>query len=249
MSYVRSILFNVLFYALWTPLVCVLGLPALLMSRTAAVKVATFYQWGFYYIAKYSLGLDFEVRGIENKPADGTPYLVAAKHYSAYETLILFCLFKDPAIILKKELLMIPLFGWYLKKLEVIALNRSKKSESLQSLYDGANRIKNQNRPIVIFPQGTRIRLHETTTEKPYKGGLAKLYTALDLPVLPVALNSGLYWPRNSFLKKPGTVVIELLPPIPPGLPAQEMMTLVENAIEVTSGNLITPGLQQTNLY
>ena len=156
MYVLRSILFNILFYGVWSPLI-ILGLaPCLLLPRGFAVWVATLYQDGPYYLAKYILGIDYELRGAEHKPASGA-YLVASKHQSAYETLLLYQLFGDPTIVLKKELLSIPVFGWFLKKLEVIAVDRGNSAAAKNSLQEGAKRMKEQNRPIIIYPQGTRV--------------------------------------------------------------------------------------------
>jgi 1-acyl-sn-glycerol-3-phosphate acyltransferase len=240
MDAVRSILFNFLFYVIWTPLVCTLTLPSLLLPRRFAVMVAKFYQDGAYILQKYILGLDFEIRGLENKPADDTCYLVASKHFSAWETLQIFRLFKDATIILKKELLYLPLFGWFLKKLDVIALDRAKRTSALLSLYSGARKMVGQRRPIVIFPQGTRVYLHETIHDRPYKSGIIKLYSEIGLPILPVAINSGVYWPKNSFWKKSGKIIVEFLPVIPAGLPADDVMKQLEDQIETASNKLVT---------
>lgn len=241
MYVLRSILFNFLFYGVWSPLI-VLGLaPCLLLPRGFAVWVATLYQDGPYYLAKYILGIDFELRGAEHRPTSGA-YIVASKHQSAYETLLLYQLFGDPTIVLKKELLSIPVFGWFLKKLEVIAIDRGNSGNAKNSLAEGAQKMKEQNRPIVIYPQGTRVGVDATTAEKPYKGGVSKLYGAVNLPILPVAINTGLYWPRNSFWKYPGTVVIEFLPLIPTGLPPETILKTLEAQIEEASNKLVAEG-------
>lgn len=241
---IRSILFNILFYGIMTPAVCIFMFPALLLPRGAALWVATTYQKLSYYLEKYVMGLDYEVRGIEYMPKDTNTYLVAAKHYSAYETLKLFLLFRDPTIIMKKEVLSLPLFGGFLKKVGAIAIDRSNRERAAQSLIEGANRMKVEDRPIVIFPQGTRVAITDTTDKKPYKGGIAKLYAATNLPIVPVALNSGLYWPRNSFWKKSGKVIIEFLPPIEPGIPEREVVKVLEDRIEAASQKLVEEGQQ-----
>lgn len=245
MIYIRSILFNILFYFMWSPLVCILGMPSLLMKRSHAAWVAALYQRGEYYLEKYILGLDYEVRGLEHLPPKGTPYLVAAKHQSAYETLKLYQLFGDPTIVLKKELLYLPILGWFFKKLDFIAIDRGNREQARASLVKGAERMAKDARPIVIFPQGTRVKIEETTKEKPYKGGIAKLYTATNMPVLPLAMNSGLYWSRDSFWKKPGKVIFEFLPMIQPGLSASDLMTTLENQIESVSNRLTEEGKKE----
>ncbi|MFA5592287.1 MAG: lysophospholipid acyltransferase family protein [Micavibrio sp.] len=240
----RSILFNILFYGVWTPLVCLCMAPCLLFPRPFTVWVADFYQRGTYLLERFVLGLDYEIRGIENRPPHGQPYIAAAKHYSAYETLKLYRLFKDPTVVLKRELLWIPVFGWFLKKLDVIAIDRGNRESAMASLIAGAQRMRDDNRPIVIFPQGTRVPVDAATRQKPYKGGIVKLYVATSLPIVPVAMNSGLYWPRNAFWKKPGKVVFEFLPPIPPGLAPAEVMAALEERIETASNRLVEEGRQ-----
>lgn len=241
MTFLRSLIFNILFYGIWTPLICISMAPCLLLPRGFTVWVATLYQDGPYYLAKYILGIDYELRGSEHRPANGA-YLVASKHQSAYETLILYQLFGDPTIVLKKELLDIPLFGWFLKKLEVISIDRGNSAQAKISLQEGAQRMKEKNRPIVIYPQGTRVSVDANTAEKPYKGGISKLYGAVDLPILPVAINTGLYWPRNSFMKYPGKVIIEFLPLIPTGLPPESILKMLEQQIETASNKLVAEG-------
>ncbi len=235
---IRSVFFNILFYGVLTPVICILTLPSLLFPRKVAVWVAEFYQTSSYYLEKYVMGIDYEVRGLENLPQGGE-YLVAAKHQSAHETMKLHMLFPDPTIILKKELLRLPLFGWFLKRVGVIPIDRTNRGQAMTSIVEGAIRMKAAKRPIIIFPQGTRVAVDETTAKKPYKGGVAKMYGATGMPIVPLALNSGLYWPRNSFWKRPGKAIFEFLPPIPPGLPEKEVMHLLEEQIETASARLV----------
>ncbi|PZO88888.1 MAG: 1-acyl-sn-glycerol-3-phosphate acyltransferase [Micavibrio aeruginosavorus] len=242
MDKIRSVIFNILFYGIWAPFICLSLLPTLLMPRAVTLWVAEIFQHGAHVLMKYVLGLDYELRGLEHRPKDGTSYLVAAKHYSAYETLKLFVFFKDPAVILKRELLSVPVFGWYLRKLEVVAIDRGSRTDAMNSLYAGARKVRDQARPITIYPQGTRVAVDATTKEKPYKGGIIKLYKELDIPIYPLATNSGLYWPRNAFWKKSGKVIFEFLPPIQPGLPPEEAMRIMEEAIETASNRLVAEG-------
>jgi 1-acyl-sn-glycerol-3-phosphate acyltransferase len=239
---VRSILFNFLFYFVWSPLVTLACAPSLLFHRSYASRVAAMYQYGAYLLAKYIIGLDFELRGAEHRPDNNTAYIVASKHQSAYETLLLYQLFDDPTIILKKELLSLPVFGWFLQKVGVIAIDRGNRAVAMHSLYEGAKRMKEDKRPIIIYPQGTRVKPDVPSSEKPYKNGYLKLYTEVGLPILPVAINTGLYWPRNSFWKYPGKAIIEFLPVIPPGLSSEEVGKRVEEQIEFASQKLAEEG-------
>ncbi|PZQ46116.1 MAG: 1-acyl-sn-glycerol-3-phosphate acyltransferase [Micavibrio aeruginosavorus] len=247
MVYIRSILFNIIFYGIWTPLICLCLMPSLLLPRKGTAWVAALYQSGALALAKYVLNLDFELRGIENRPPAGTPYLVASKHQSAFETLMLYRLFGDPTIILKKELQSIPVFGWFLKKLEFIFIDRGNRSDAAQSLYEGAKKMREQKRPIIIYPQGTRTGVDVAASEKPYKGGIVKLYNEVNLPILPIAINTGLYWPRNSFWKYSGKAIIEFLPLIPAGQPSDDLLKRLETSIENASQRLVTEGRATQN--
>lgn len=237
MIFLRSLLFNILFYG-YTAFVCLLFVPALLFPRPVILAVTRFYVKGVELIEKYALGLSFEIRGKEFLPESGT-YIVAAKHQSAYETMKLHHLFDDPTIILKRELLSIPIFGTFLKKIDVIPIDRSNKEESINVIIAGAKRMRENNRPIVIFPQGTRVCVNTTTEEKPYKGGIVKMYANTDIPIIPMALNSGLFWGKNSFIKRPGKVIFEFLSPIESGLPEKKVMEALEDRIEEKTRSLM----------
>jgi 1-acyl-sn-glycerol-3-phosphate acyltransferase len=233
MIFIRSLLFNFFFYG-FTAIACVILIPTLLMPRSIVLKGIHIYAKIVALIEKYILGLTYEIRGLEYKPTTGT-YIVAAKHQSAYETLKVFHLFGDPTIVLKKELLSLPLFGFFLKKIDVIAIDRRKKEDSINAITNGAKRMKEQGRPIIIFPQGTRVAVNDTAKNKPYKSGIVRIYEHTNLPIIPLALNSGLFWARNSFIKKPGKVIFEFLAPIEPGLPDKEVMRVIEDRIEEKS--------------
>lgn len=201
------------------------------MSRGVILWVTRLWLSIVYFLERTLAGLDFEIRGKEHIPNDPS-YIVAAKHQSAYETMKLHYLFGDPTIVLKRELLKIPLFGKFLRKLDVIPIDRGNKEESIKSIIEGAERMKGQERPIIIFPQGTRVSVQKTVKDKPYKGGIVKMYQNSDMPVVPLALNSGMFWGRNSFLKKPGKVVFEFLPIIEQGLPDKKVMQAIEDRLE-----------------
>ncbi|MFN3700433.1 MAG: 1-acyl-sn-glycerol-3-phosphate acyltransferase [Alphaproteobacteria bacterium] len=211
--WLRSSLFNLAFYGV-TAIACIACLPTLAFPRQALLKIVRIWVGTVFVLEKYILGLRFEIRGLEHLPKDGKSYIIAAKHQSAYETMKLHTLFGDPAIILKQELLKIPLWGAYLKKSDVIAIDRSTPDAAIASIQDGAKRMMSQNRPIVIFPQGTRVRTDQTAQDKPYKIGVMRIQEATGLPIIPLALNSGYFWPRKGWFKRPGTVAFEFLPPI-----------------------------------
>lgn len=237
MIWIRSFLYNIIFYTL-TAITCLALVPALMLPRRVTLQAVTFYLWLNTLAEKYIVGLTFEIRGREYIPQTGS-YFAASKHQSTYETLKMFHLFGDPAIILKKELRRIPLWGWHAWKLDFIFIDRKDREGAMASIIKGARHIKEQGRPIIIFPQGTRVRVDQTTEDKPYKGGIAKMYAATNLPIVPLAINSGLFWPRGSFRKYPGKVIFEFLPPIEPGLPEKKVMQALEERIEEASIRLM----------
>lgn len=236
-AWLRSTLFNLAFFSI-TAFLCFAYIPLLLLPRRWFVAAVKFWIQVITALEYGILGLSYEIRGREFLPQAGS-YLIAAKHQSSYETFKLRLLFDDPAIVLKKELLRIPLWGAYLKKSDVIAIDRSTPEHALKSLEEGALRMKEQGRPIVIFPQGTRVLPEETSGHKPYKAGIARVQEATDLPIIPMALNSGLFWPRSGWLKSPGRVVFQFLEPIAPGQNRKEMMTKLEKSLEESSNALM----------
>jgi len=241
-AYIRSTLFNACFYAV-NILCCFALLPALLLPRNQYLKVIDAYHYIILAMEIYILGLKYKIRGIENLPEKG-PYIVAAKHQSPYETLKLRLLFPDPAIILKKELLSIPVWGQFLKKSDVIAIDRSTPDTATASIKAGAKRVKTEGRPIVIFPQGTRTWPHQTTEEKPYKSGVHRIFEATNLAVIPMATNSGMFWPRSGWLKSSGTVIFEFLPAINPPMEKTEFMSKLEEVTEKHSLLLMQEALE-----
>ena len=189
-------------------------------------------------LEKYLLGLDYIVTGHEHLPTSG-PYIVAAKHQSAYETLKLPLLFARPVVILKRELLRIPFWGWYAAKSGMIGIDRGNARHAIEQMIAGARNVAALNRTLVIFPQGTRVKTTDTPTTKPYKRGIGEIYLATSLPVVPMAVNTGLFWPRNAFIKRGGRVHIAFLPAIPPGLDRDTFMTTLQSRLEDGSRALL----------
>lgn len=240
MIFLRSTLFNILFYAL-TAAGCIFALPALLFPRGAALWVLVTYQKILFLVERGVMGIHLEIRGRENIPEQGS-YLVAAKHQSPYETMKLHLVFPNPSVVLKKELMEIPLWGWYAARIGMIPIDRSAKSEAMKSLIHGSHLAIAEGRPIVIFPQGTRVEAGQSVKERPYRHGVARIQEATGLPIVPMALNSGLFWPRKGWLRRPGTVVFSILPPIPPGKSVVETMAEVERVIEAETERLVREG-------
>lgn len=234
----RSLLFNLAFFG-WTAVACFGLLWMLLLPRPRMIRVVAWYLRTVHFLERTIIGIDYEVKGREHLPATGS-YILAAKHQSAWETMKLHLLVDDPAIILKKELTFIPIWGWYARKARMIAVDRGGRGRAVASMLAGARAVAAEGRPIVIFPQGTRTA---PGTWRAYRAGVGILYEELGLPIVPMALNSGLYWPRRGFRKRAGTVAVEFLPPVPPGLPRDEAMkTLVARLEEATDRLVVAAG-------
>jgi len=234
MIFIRSLLFNVAFFG-WTALLCITMAWIALLPRPAMMAVVRWYLGSVAFLERVVLGLRYEVRGRQHLPASGS-YLVAAKHQSAWETMKLHLLLHDPAVVLKTELTRIPVWGLFARKTEMIPVDRGARGRAVNSLLEGARKVVTQGRPIVIFPQGTRTA---PGVYHNYRIGVGVLYDQLHLPIVPMALNSGLYWPRRAFLKRPGTVVVEFLPPIQPGLQRFEAMIELETRLEAATDRLV----------
>lgn len=242
MNAIRSVIFNI-FYIFGSLLMSVAMVWTFVFPPRKCTEYISFFYGGYIrWIEKYIMGLDLEIRGLEHLPKD-TPCIIAAKHQSAFETLkIPFTKeFGYPVIVLKKELTRLPLWGLYPERMGEIAINRSAGMESMKAMISGCRKALQDGRSICIFPQGTRVA---PDVRKPYKSGLARIYKDLNVPIVPMALNSGVYWGRNAFFKKSGKVVFEFLPAIPPGLPPLQVMDKMEVLIEVASDRLVTEARQ-----
>jgi len=234
MTALRSLLFN-LCYLIWTIVLHVVCLPLLLGPRGWIWAAGKVWIGGTLALLRVLCGISYRELGRENLPKG--PALIAAKHQSAWETLFLTWRLHDPAFVLKQELLSIPLFGWFMRKVGMVAVDRSGKAAALKKMVKDANVAFGENRKIIIFPEGTRVKPGE---HRPYQPGIAALYGQLNVPVVPVALNSGLYWGRKAWTKKPGQILIEYLPPIPPGLDRKRFMAELENRLEPAAKRLLT---------
>lgn len=248
MTALRSIAFNFLyiFGSLFWSLVLLWAF--FFPPKKCTAIISTIYGGYIALIEKYVLGLTLEVKGAENLPQTGG-YIIASKHQSAFETLKLpFSKdFNYPVIVLKKELTKLPLWGLYPKRMGLVAIDRGQGMESMRAMIDGCRGAIADGRNVVIFPQGTRVK---PGAVKPYKAGLAKIYKDLQVPIVPMALNSGVFWGRNAFFKKPGKITFEFLPVIPAGLPPLQAMEQMEQMIEAASDRLVVaaggPPLEKT---
>jgi len=226
MSWLRALLFNIAFFGV-TALLGVAALPLLLAPRRVVMAFGRFWARCVLALAKAIVGLDGEIRGIEHLPSGAC--LIAMKHQSAWDTLILPVVLGDPACIVKRELLLLPFYGWYAARAGSIAIDRTAGAGALRRMIAAARPIAAQGRPIVIFPEGTRVAPGDRL---PYQPGVAALYQALALPLVPAAVNSGLFWGRRSFIKRPGRITLEFLEPIPPGWPRRQVMAELEQRID-----------------
>ena len=233
MTALRSALFNLLFYGM-TAVTAILCLPLLLFPPVAILRLSEVWTAATMRLLAVVCGLSYEVRGSDFRPA-GAPVIVAVKHQSAWETLAMPLLLRRPAYILKKELLRIPLFGWYVRRSGQIAIDRGGGAGALRAMATAAKAALAAGRPVLIFPEGTRAAPGTTGDFHP---GVAALYKQLGVPVVPVALNSGLFWGRRAFRKRPGRIIVEFLPPIPPGLKPRDFLAELEHRIAAATARL-----------
>jgi 1-acyl-sn-glycerol-3-phosphate acyltransferase len=242
--FLRSLIFNVLFYLVLVVLMIV-AIPTLLLPLPALMAVAHWWAAASIFLLRVICNVRVEFRGAEKIPEG--PLIVAAKHQSFWETFALLRFFDRPIFILKRELTWIPLFGMFLIKAKMIPINRSAGAHALADMTRRARETVRGGRQLVIFPEGTR-----TAPGAPprYKTGFAQIYLACGVPCLPVALNSGLFWPRRTFLRYPGTLVVEFLDPLPPGLSRNEFIERARSAIEEASDRLLKAGqAEQARLF
>jgi 1-acyl-sn-glycerol-3-phosphate acyltransferase len=232
----RSLLFQVAFY-LNTVGWSLATIPLFPLPSRYMVKLAQLWAGANLWLLKAICGITLEQRGRENIPQGAL--LVASKHQSAWDTFALLCLFSYPSYVLKRELTHIPFFGWSLLKAGMIPLNRGAGKEALTDLIARVRRAVADRRQVIIFPEGTR---RPVGAAPDYKLGVVQIYAACDTPCLPVALNSGVLWPRRKFLRYPGTVIVEYLPPIPPGLPRAAFFRKLQADLEAATARLVAEG-------
>jgi 1-acyl-sn-glycerol-3-phosphate acyltransferase len=229
MTSVRSALFLAWFLAV-TTILSLIFLPVLMLPRGATIWLARLWSRATFFGLKIFAGIDWEIHGTVPRG----PVLIASKHMSMWDTLALYLALDAPAIVLKRSLLYIPFYGWFLWKAAAVPIDRGGGAKALRKMQTCAKEVLAEDRPILIFPEGTRKK---PGAAPDYKPGVAGLYTMLDVPCVPVALNSGVYW--TGFRKLPGTIVLEFLPPIPPGMKRAEFMAQLESRIETATNKLL----------
>lgn len=238
---IRSVLFAIAFY-LNTAIFLIFGSPLLLAPRSWAMAGLRAHARVSVWLLRVIVGTKMEVRGLSRLP--DAPFLIAAKHQSAWDTFALIPLFKDPAIVMKAELGNIPLYGWFSRKFEHVLIRREQGPSALRHLIKDAKTRAAEGREVLIFPEGTR---QPAGAPPAYKPGVTAIYEGLKLPCVPVALNSGLFWPRRSWSRHPGTIVVEILDPIPAGLPRAQFRQTLSNRIETASHRLIAEAAASAN--
>lgn len=233
--YIRSLAFSVLFYLNLTAHMIV-ALPTLALPYPCLRVFIRSYARSSLWLLRVVCGTKVVWRGVEKLPKG--PCIVACKHQSLWETFSLYAVLDDPVYVLKRELMWVPLFGWYLRKAGLIPIDRRAGMAALARMTARAQRTLAGARPrqLVIFPEGTR---RPPGAEPSYKPGIVHLYNKAGLPCVPLALNSGQFWPRRSLLRLPGTIIAEVLDPIPPDLGREMFFTRLQDSIETASARLI----------
>ena len=227
MLLLRSLIFNIFLY---TGIISVflIALPTLFLPTKFTLIFGKFLGHYVIFIVRLFLNTKIEIKGINNIPKI-EKYFVASAHQSMFETFALQAVLDYPVFILKKELLRIPLFGLYLKKIKSIAIVRDTTTKANLNFFDNvASIIKTEDRPLLIFPQGTRVKTDEKI---PFKKGVGRIYEALNISCIPIAINSGNVWPKKGVVRHSGKITISLLEPIKPGLKKEEFIKKLEKRI------------------
>ncbi len=239
MTAIRSILYNVYFFG-GTALFVVAMLPLMLGPRVWMQSAVAWLARSQAFGARWLVGLEFEVRGRENIPQGAA--IFASKHQSAWDTSFFYIQCPDPAYVLKRELLKIPLWGWYTQKCQAITVDRSGGASALKGLVRDVQERLADGRQVIVFPEGSRAAPGHRS---PFHPGIAAIYARTEAPVVPVALNSGLFWGRRSFLKQRGVIIVEFLPPVPPGLKRRDFMNELSRRIGDATERLEAEGLRR----
>ena len=237
--FLRSLVFNVLFYTVLV-ILAIVALPTFAMPPRAMLTVAQWWAKATLVLMRVVCNIRVEFRGIEKIPAG--PLLIVAKHQSFWETFVLPGFFNRPIFILKRQLMQIPVFGQFLAKTGMIAIDRNAGVKALLDMTRRAREAVRSGRQLVIFPEGTR---RAPGAPPDYKTGFAQIYSSCGVACLPVALNSGLFWPRRTFMRYPGTLVVEFLDPLPPGLSRKDFIDRISVAIEGATNRIVDAARQE----
>ncbi len=238
--YLRSLAFNIALYV--TTVVMAVGTwpVAIVSSRRTNIRIAAAWARAVLFLMRTIAGIRLEVRGVGNVPAGGA--IIASKHQSMFETFALFPYVDNLSVVTKRELMHIPFFGWFARSAGMIPVDRDRGPAALRNLSARVKSALASGQRVLIFPEGTR---RAPGSEPAYRTGIAHLYRGLNVPVVPVALNSGVFWPRRKFLRYPGTIIVEFLPAIPPGAPPKAFLATLTRTIEEASNGLLTEESRQ----
>ncbi len=235
MNLIRSILF-LSFIIIWGAIVPILYSPAFIFKNSKlADQGAKLWSVVSLWALKKLCGIEHKIIGLENLPKEAC--IVACKHQSMWETIVMHLVFHRPVYAFKKELLKIPFYGWYLRVMSGITIDRKGQASALKDLIKQSKKYLANGQTIILFPQGTRVPVGAFSDKYPYQSGVTALYLACGVKVVPAALNSGKFWSK-SILKNPGKITLEFLNPIEPGLSKREFSAKLEEAIEARSAKL-----------
>jgi len=238
----RSIVFNILFY-LSTAIQMIVFTPVyFIVPREKAWTIVHNWSRSNMWLMRVVMGLKFEISGTENIAESGC--IIAPKHQSAMDTFCFLPWLSDPVYILKRELMWIPLFGWYVARMKMIPIDRGNREVSIRKVNEGARIAMANGRQLLIYPEGTRRKPGDIAA---YKSGIAHIYTALGVPVVPIAHNAGLFWPKGKIIRYGGTFKVEFLPAIPAGLSRDEFMTRLISETETACNRLLSETAEATD--
>jgi 1-acyl-sn-glycerol-3-phosphate acyltransferase len=232
---IRSTIFNIVFYVHMTIVFIVVTPVYFFLPQRWCMAIVASWARRTLWLLRIICGTRVEFRGTENIPQDGR-YILAAKHQSIWETFALLAVEPNPGVVIKRELLYVPVWGWWAWKARMVYVTRGGGTAALREIADGSRKVLATGRPVFIFPEGTR---RPPGASPDFKYGIAHLYKDLRLPVVPAALNSGLYWPRRSFMRFPGTIVVTFLPTIEPGLKTRAFLDRLTNEVESECDRLL----------
>ena len=233
MIFLRSAIFNLLFFG-WTAILAFGFLPLLLLPRQKQIFLQRFWTRSMAWLLEHVVGITAEIRGRKHLPSE--PCIIASKHQSAWETMAYVFVLDNPSFVIKREILFIPIFGLYVWRAHLVPIDRKAGIIAVRRMLQRAKEVLAEGRPIIVFPEGTRVA---PGSHRPYHPGIVALYSHLHVPVVPVALNSGLFWRRRSFIKRPGKIILEFLPPIPTGLRKEAFLAELERQIEGATTKLL----------
>lgn len=234
MQFFRSLIFSIFVYC-WGALIPMAFLIPAFISRNQKIadRGAKIWSIGVFWMLRKLCKINYKIIGTENILQE--PCIYACKHQSMWETVVMHLVINRPVYAYKKELELIPFYGWFIKLMSGIKVDRKGGIKSLKNVINQAKKYLSKGQSIVIFPQGTRVPVGESIKKYPYQSGITALYNSCDVKIVPVALNSGLYWPKGKVLKNRGTIIIEFLPAISEGLNKEEFNKKLISTIEEKS--------------